>query len=272
MFSYERFMAVYYPMTYLKSNKYKLYTLSLISFFIYSFSLISSGFDSVKSEQTYCTTFTKWIFLMKLISSVDMTITVIVPFVLITVLNLAIIYKLLSKEKTDTQHHGIRKDSKNSSNNSLNKRTPSLMVYFNYNTNKSKSIASTNTLYFRKSLVRKRKATYFKTTKILLLISFTFLVLNFPIAYCKFRYLFISIHDYIIKFGNDDAETIRTIQNLTSSNSSLTLENHMEIVPFEEILERISCYFYYMNFSLNFFLYVFFSNNFRKNIIKIFKK
>jgi hypothetical protein len=70
----------------------------------------------------------------------------------------------------------------------------------------------------------KKKFNFYKRTYILIMISTCFLCLNTPMALCKLW--------YFIK-----------------PSSSYTLNST------EEILERFSCYVYYLNFCITFFLY-----------------
>jgi hypothetical protein len=71
-----------------------------------------------------------------------------------------------------------------------------------------------------------------RSTKVLFLITFFFLVLNSPIAICKMRYAY------------------QSIQMLTNPNHSLA-EHGM----WDETIERVTCYMYYLNFATNFIFY-----------------
>lgn len=133
----------------------------------------------------------------------------------------------------------------------------------------------------RKGQIRRKKK-YSKTTKVLLTISTTFLILHCPIAICKIWYFIKSSSDPI-----QETSTNKSIFNSTTyynadyqlynnNNSSFIKmtddsDNAMEANPIEEIIERITCYLYYLNFSLNFFLYTLNGSKFRDIIIRMFR-
>lgn len=87
----------------------------------------------------------------------------------------------------------------------------------------------------RKSVQLKRFKTYSKTTRMLLTVSSVFLLLNCPIAFSKIRYY------YKDAISTDDFDF----------NSNFNIETSLN----EEIIERLTCYIYYINFSFNFVIY-----------------
>lgn len=105
-------------------------------------------------------------------------------------------------------------------------------------------------------LNRQRSEKYSRTTRILLIISLTYILLNTLMAYSKLRHLF----DEITHYSSDDDD-----EHLTAQEKRSKLLNN-------EILERISCYLYYLNFSINFFLYVLNKSTFRDILIGIFRR
>lgn len=112
----------------------------------------------------------------------------------------------------------------------------------------------------------KRKKTYSKTTRTLMLVSSVFLALHLPIAICKIIY-YISepiVHHY----DNFEAR----LQNPSNGTNQTISVKNIHTNNLEEVIERITCYIYYFNFSLNFFLYTFNKSNFKKVLFSAFRK
>jgi len=82
------------------------------------------------------------------------------------------------------------------------------------------------------------------------------LSLHFPIAICKIWYFLKST----------------TNQEYEPASNSTSSEVTLEANPIEEIIERITCYLYYLNFSLNFFLYNLNGSQFRAQLLGLFRK
>lgn len=115
---------------------------------------------------------------------------------------------------------------------------------------------------FRKSFRRKRSISFNKTTRMLVLISTVFLIVHSPICYSKISYCFKESQELIRTYNNmSSGERL----NVTSqfNNFSLTL---FEKIFSEELIERLSCNFYYLSFSLNFFLYTYNKTKFKRNL------
>ena len=126
----------------------------------------------------------------------------------------------------------------------------------------------------RRSDELKRKTRYHKTTRLLFIVSFSFCLLNTPMYLCKLYY-------YLRQF-NYNSETINN-EHINANNTSFQRFNfsqntstqiyveELDANTREEIMERITCFLYYLNFSLNFFLYSFCTKDFRRNFCKSFK-
>ena len=95
-----------------------------------------------------------------------------------------------------------------------------------------------------------RKKQYSRTTRMLLIISTVFLILHGPTAFLKLWYIYTN---YIR----------RSVDNMSPDNNNNNNNRLMETDPVEELLERLTCYIYYLHYSLNFFLYVLNIKNFR---------
>ncbi len=216
----------------------------------------------------------------------------LIPFILITIINTFIGIKLmgllspfekLKKSFIKTTHLSPSSSRSRGENTNIrldisSRRRPSLESW-------TKSVESeTNSNYIPMlgiSNITERKKKYSKTTKFLLSISSTYLLLHCPLAVCKIYY-FLKNH----QFNSQQSNLISQVFNVSSEptlfddlqlvdlNSSIILKTNseMEINLTEEIIERIGGYLYYLNFPLNFFLYTMNGSKFRKAFISIFKR
>lgn len=119
----------------------------------------------------------------------------------------------------------------------LNFHTPSLPNNCRYSTHQA-FVMSTH-----RRNGRQRINSYSRTTRILILISISYFVLNALMVYSKLKHFFAP---------DDESQSANPYR--------------------EEIIERLSCYLYYMNFSINFFLYVLNRSTFREILLNLFKK
>lgn len=243
------------------------------SLIIYSFALFTSGIESFGKETKNCVTLTKWFDLVQLIAFIDMFVTMIIPFFIIFISNISIVYKLIgfgSKSRFSIQSHRFssnasteiselasRKRSTKSYKNEDIKRSFSDYKFFGHPEKVSMLKATQNKInlvqHITKAGEEKRIQRYSRTTRMLLIVSTTFLFLHMPIAVCKAWYF------------------VKSILKKNHSKNDLSFETSKS----EELLERLSCYIYYLNFSLNFFLYALNGPKFReaiKNLLKRNKK
>ena len=135
----------------------------------------------------------------------------------------------------------------------------------------------------RKSVRTKRYKSYSETTKTLLVISIMFLILHLPIGLNKLWYL--VRENFQTNYENVEKVDVFKMNNkeFANLNSNFTYEflnstmmksylNKINSNEFEEIFERLSCYVYYFNFSLNFFLYTYNKAKFRQTFLDSLKK
>jgi len=130
-----------------------------------------------------------------------------------------------------------------------------------------------NNIVFRKNINPKIRSRNIRrcneVTKTLMLISFVFLLLHFPLALNKCWYFINS--DFRME-TNSETELINENQSKYKQNGTKTINQNrnqnFELREYEEIFERITCYIFYLNFSINFFLYTFNKSKFRHIIIK----
>lgn len=134
---------------------------------------------------------------------------------------------------------------------------------------------STVSLSFDKGMAFNRKTSYSRTTKMLLVISTCFLILNTPIALCKLWYFLKSLsfisnsNNSEIYYPTENIDHLSNQTNLTFYEAASNLKT-FEANPTEEFVERITCYIYYLNFSLNFLLYSAYGSRFRAKLLKSF--
>lgn len=253
------------------TNKASVFMLTAVSLIIYSFALFTSGIESSGEGTKSCVTLTKWFDMVQLIAFIDMFITMVIPFLIIFISNISIVCKLMgfgsksnfvieshrfsSNGSTEISELALRKKSikslkkedmkRDSIENKLNSKIEKIDVFKN-SQNKINLVQ-----HITKAGEAKRLQKYSRTTRMLLIVSTTFLLLHMPIAGCKAWYF---VKSSFIK---------------THSGTDL---RSFEISSSEEVLERLSCYIYYLNFSLNFFLYALNGPKFRVAIRKLFKR
>lgn len=214
----------------------------------------------------------------------DIVITTILPFVLISVINIMIAYKLKSKSNFNKKNKETVKPNRVTSLSIRQKATlkpikqsksfyQSVSKTSNFQPNRIKSVKFNNvlsavtykkdsnvTLLIRKSTQIHRTKVYSEATRTLFLISLVFLILHCPLAFNKTLYFLnenLSIKDGMpLPMTPQPEEKLEEVYFVDNSTESL-LENinNLETSESEEIFERITCYVFYLSFSLNFFLY-----------------
>ena len=146
-----------------------------------------------------------------------------------------------------------------------------------------------------------RSQSFTRTTKVLLSISTSFLVLHCPIAFCKIYSFFkIQYIDFMaenaVKYLNESSH-VDFLQSLLFMNNTSNEENrfddnykadllnvsydskffekreriYFESVLVEHLIERLFNDLYYLNFLINLFLYNLNGSKFRKSLTKMFK-
>ena len=265
---------------------------------IYGMSLVTSGVEYFESEKTdMCVPLNKWEKVSRVMVLYDVIFVIFIPFILISITNMLIVVKLLNlKSPIKLLTKSITKSSSIGTNNSIRNRTrlrsdKSINSHHELNNfldqtyehmqrrghdddNMSFDLESFGSSAKYISNISNRIKRYSKTTTVLFTISTTFLILNCPTAIVKLWYI-IKNSRYEIALENFIKNSNMTQENflkLNKSMTNLTLSNDFITSPFEELAERVSCYLYYLNFSLNFFLYNLNGSKFRKAVISIFIK
>ena len=118
----------------------------------------------------------------------------------------------------------------------------------------------------------RRKRVYWRMTNILLAITTSFLILNFPFCFLKLRYFIrgfssITIRPHIqltaanltTAYSNVTTPNVphNSVYTAVSSGSNSNFREHMDASIIDELIERVTYYIYYLNFSINFILFAF---------------
>ncbi len=278
LFTIDRFIVVYFPFkhTLTKMNKIYIVILVITSILLYGSSLVTSSLHPISGEKKVCTVKKKLIDFGRYLMLMDTGLSMILPFVLISTFNLLIVVKLhkansyfeyhinqrgnfctfqtedlrLSKIKRKKLESTVSFNPNLTEQESVSLRGNSHSSSLNQNMLQSakNSLQTSRFLFETKkpsnelilcSFQSKKKFNLNRTTYILVLISTSFLLLNLPMALCKLWYFF----------------------NPSSNQKSEQIE---------ELVERISCYIYYLNFSINFFFYNFHSTKLRRVLYEFF--
>ncbi|CAF5156122.1 unnamed protein product, partial [Rotaria sp. Silwood1] len=202
-FTTERFLVVAYPLKRSQYNstrrsRYVICFLTILAFLLYSSSLWTSGIEITKAErsnsplyETRCVTLRHWLKFTRQMNIIDFFLTFIIPFVTILTLNTLIILKSGQYDRLLERNY----------------IQPSTYILHNLLEHR-----------LRRSKYHRR------ITKMLLIISTTFLLLNTPVHLLKIYYFFFSTDDTY-----DEKNSI------------------------ESIIEMLTFYLFYKNFFNKFF-------------------
>ena len=220
-FTTERFVVVAYPLKRSQYNsprraRYMIFLLALLAILLYSSSLWTSGIETTGSDpsgspsyETRCVTLRQWVKFTRQMNVIDFFLTFIIPFFTIVTLNSLIIFKSGQYDRLLERNH----------------IQPSTYIHHNLLEHRLRRFK-----YHR------------RITKMLLIISTTFLLLNTPMHLIKIYYFFFT-------------------KDATSDEKN----------PTESIVEMLTFYLFYTNFSINFFLYSLCGKNFRVCLMELIK-
>ena len=227
-FTVERYIAVCFPfrranMCTVQRARLVVIGLAGLAIMIYTFAIwTTSSFKMTSgpmSGQRLCYPYDKWRDVLKIINTIDLIATLGVPFVVIAFLNINIII-IMARHRAQSNHLVIyRKNTENRSLKEDPRATPSAPAASSNNNTGSRTV-----------------------TRMLLVVSFTFLFLNIPGHV-------IRLIDFLGPYFNSSYKTT--------------------LVKIQ--LQKLFTYLYYVNFSINFLLYNLCGKNFRvalKSLLK----
>ena len=283
----------------------------LFALIFYSYNLAMTGLvENVHTNSaSECVPLDKWLFLNKYMTLADTFNTILVPFMLISIVNILIVIKLARTTRSTPQNESSNHIFANNSSmhkkmemsNNFTTVTTSHLInsascHHQQTTNKKGSLTQIKLMMHDVS--RKRK--YSRTTVVLMSISSAFLALNFPIATCKiFNYFsgktfepdssgmdsvmgsVMAVDDssiYLMPIYSRIFKNISEALNETLSNHQIEANNAsggverpslVPVITWSSLFERLAGNVYYLNFVLNFFLYSLNGSKFRQNLAKI---
>jgi hypothetical protein len=231
----------------------------LFSLISYSFTFFASGFE--KNYENSCVTLDNWINIFKIFLLIDTIQTLVLPFIVLSILNISIGYKILHNSQSKVIKSRKRLNSSTKSSlpltSSLSNRGPRTSISFNdLHKHQTKSNKESNKLF---------------------IIASIFLLLNFPITFNKCYNFFSEKHiDYQLDPNTIEYSPATSLffVKVKDNNMTIVLDEAKEIKSYhsKEIRSKLSSFVYYINFSINFFLYTFNLRRFKNKFIKIFKK
>ena len=248
-FTVERFIVVYYPFKKpIMCTRRRAFTvvgsLTLGGLCFYSYALITTGIKSdPETGFVMCSPLPKYEKLQRILTTVDSAVTMIIPFLSISVLNGAIIFKIYGfsqrKRKRSLLQGNLSNDpaSIRSFSESEHTTLPKTVVTHQLNNNESSS------LRVQESHLKKRNRSQLKMTRSLVLISSTFIILNSPSH--GFRLYFI-------------------LSSLFRIEPKASPQLH--------IIQELAQFIYYINFATNMLQYIAFSPSFREGIVSMVAK
>lgn len=241
------------------------------SLLFYSFTLISAGYDEKYGK--VCVIKDNWSAEFTVLNFVDTIQTMVIPFIIISISNILIGFRLMREAKQLKDHGSFRL--------ALYRLIPFNSENHNVKSQSNSNTNSTNSSELKKSNRHRRitlkevkkhnSKSNIETTKILLIIASTFLILNFPLAATKTYYFFTENTEKPIQ--NSFLTTTSNFQNYSVNKTNpIDDENKLEdSKTTKEIIEKIAQFIYYINYSINFFLYTFKTKQFREHFLKSIK-
>jgi len=151
----------------------------------------------------------------------------------------------------------------NNSFSSFKNKKNSIKNMENFSFRSEQSLSDTKSIFSAISLInlQTRKKKYSKTSKVLFLISITFLVLHLPMCISKI-YFILNMTNVVNSISSTAQQINSTVlisvkTNFTNGTQPLNNAYEFEFSLSQKILFNLSNKLYYLNFGLNFFLYSF---------------
>ena len=219
-FTVERFIAVCYPL-----KRQQLCTVkkawvavtleAVFAFSIYSFAIWTSGVQTSRGRPL-CYPLRQYYRLVNMFNNIDSVVTLVIPFLIIVIVNISLVYKISFASWGHT-----------SDDQGWGRRARRFSRCSNISRNRQQSVLLSGPGNNRQQQAR--------VTKMLLVVSTVFLILNLP-SHAMRLYNFIMLHSGDI----------------------------YKATKVEMLLQELFSMLYYTHFSVNFFLYSLCGRNFRK--------
>jgi hypothetical protein len=234
---------------------------------------------------------------------IDLGVTIVFPITMITITNITIYFKLIKYDVRDRAErrfssvescfnnqvklHVVCANVENSSSSSdeeshnQTRRGTTMLTYFDSRMSQQPLEMETtrrqSLLVNNRSIVRISKAllnylkkksdpsvrarVYERSTKTLLIVSGVFILFNILMVYSRTRYLFQS-------------DSITFVQHNATFlvHDPIHVELHHEIVTrqlSDQLIDKLACFLYYLNYSCNFFFYILNGAEFRNALFRI---
>ena len=268
-FTIERWIVVLFPfkrgdMCTVKRANIVVISLAIFGFIAYNFGIWIPTAIYIEGPNgkriSSCFIKEKYSHLNNIINNIDTVVTLILPSCMIIVLNVQIIRAVtkinsdhrqvlysqgqIGRQGSNSSGKGSGRISNNENNlvTTLLERNPPAKASNSIKNDSSKGPASKRTNLSSRNLAQHSTVGQNKVTKMLLVVSTFFLILNFP-SHTMRLYFFIV--------------------GLVNPN----YRPHMIMIS----LQKLFTYIYYVNFAINFFLYSLCGNNFRKALWQLLK-
>jgi hypothetical protein len=243
-----------------------MYTLNPLLFALafYSWVWLTTGVEAIGSQMR-CETKTEWFFIAEKLGLIDIVLTIFVPFLIIIIANLLISLKLMRSVTQRDPNAGQNVQSLTTTRHNLN--------VLSHESTQLTARNNPSGLNLGRSELRKRRKVYSKTTRMLLVISTVYIFLNAPLALAKLRYFVTNMARYeaVTATGELLNMSIRFEFDNFSNNSIFSVKTALMNTVMDELVERLTCYIYYLNFAVNFILYSINGPTFISSLLRLLK-
>lgn len=261
-FTVERYIVVYHPfkrqmMCTRRRATFVICSLTVLALFYYSYVIFTTAGDPGIPT---CSPLRQYLEALQVLSTFDTFITMLMPFLSIIILNTAIIVKLFRVYRNPPGQLGFQDqassrysctstinlecsygiDVHNATSLSHNNRKDKNTTLLTHNSRKDKQNTRCNWVNQPSVSLKRRSSNHIRTTRSLVLISSTFVLLNTPSHALRVYFTFVEL------IGG---------RPIISSNI--------------HVAQELSQFLYYVNFATNVFQYVVFSESFRNGLLAL---
>lgn len=260
-FTVERYIVVYHPfkksvMCTRKRALIVVFSLTTVTFVLFSYLPFTTGIQQyIGSNVSVCVPYPQHYKAVYYLTTIDTVLTMIIPFVVILVLNTAIIIKLFKlaeslprnifklANRNSKRQRLVCNNNQGSSKERNDEQDIEIATPMINNRNCRNQKDSPKPGSIQASCLRRRNQNQIKTTRSLVIISSIFILLNSPSHAFKLYFIFSDI------IGSFPA--------------------HSSVI---HITQECTQFLYYMNFATNMLQYVAFSQGFREGLIALVKR